>query len=37
MPSGISSPSGEDLPDNLDNVLAAQAMFPVTSGTEMAG
>ncbi len=26
-----------DLPEGLDNALAAQAMFPVTSGTEMAG
>ncbi len=37
MPSGIASPAGENLPEGLDNVLAAQAMFPVTSGTEMAG
>ena len=37
MPSGIESPAGFDLPQGLDNVLAAQAMFPVTSGTEMAG
>ena len=37
MPSGIDSPAGSDLPEGLDNVLAAQAMFPVTSGTEMAG
>ncbi len=29
--------AGEQLPAGLDNVLAAQAMFPVTSGTEMAG
>jgi cytochrome c peroxidase len=36
-PSGFTSPAGEDLPPGLDNVLAAQAMFPVTSGTEMAG
>lgn len=36
-PSGFTSPAGDDLPHNLDNVLAAQAMFPVTSGTEMAG
>ena len=34
---GIVSPAGEDLPPGLDNVLAVQAMFPVTSGTEMAG
>jgi cytochrome c peroxidase len=37
MPGGIESPAGADLPAGLDNVLAAQAMFPVTSGTEMAG
>ncbi len=37
MPSGIESPAGLDLPEGLDNPLAVQAMFPVTSGTEMAG
>ncbi len=31
------SPAGADLPEGLDNPLAVQAMFPVTSGTEMAG
>ena len=31
------SPAGDDLPLGLDNVLAVQAMFPVTSNTEMAG
>lgn len=36
-PSGFRSPAGDDLPSGLDNVLAAQAMFPVTSATEMAG
>jgi cytochrome c peroxidase len=36
-PSGFRSPAGDNLPDGLDNVLAAQAMFPVTSATEMAG
>lgn len=36
-PSGFRSPAGDDLPDGLDNVLAVQAMFPVTSATEMAG
>ncbi|MCW8331588.1 hypothetical protein MD588_22580, partial [Photobacterium sp. SDRW27] len=35
--SGFTSPAGDQLPDNLDNVLAAQAMFPVTNPTEMAG
>ena len=37
QPSGFLSPAGDDLPFGLDNVLAAQAMFPVTSGAEMAG
>ena len=37
MPSGFRSPAGDQLPDGLENVLAAQAMFPVTSGAEMAG
>jgi len=37
QPSGFRSPAGDDLPLGLDNVLAVQAMFPVTSGTEMAG
>ena len=37
QPSGFLNPAGDDLPAGLDNVLAAQAMFPVTSGTEMAG
>lgn len=35
--SGILSPAGAELPAGLDNVLAAQAMFPVASTTEMAG
>lgn len=34
---GFNSPAGSDLPAGLDNVLAVQAMFPVTSATEMAG
>lgn len=37
FPSGIESPAGMDLPGGLGSVLAAQAMFPVSSGTEMAG
>ena len=37
LPSGFTSPAGSALPPGLDNVLAVQAMFPVTSGTEMAG
>ena len=36
-PSGFDSPAGNDLPDGLENSLAVQAMFPVTSPTEMAG
>jgi len=36
-PGGFRSPAGSLLPTGLDNVLAAQAMFPVTSATEMAG
>jgi len=37
LPSGFTSPTGEQLPLGLDNPLAVQAMFPVTSATEMAG
>lgn len=36
-PSGFESPAGEDLPEGLDNALAVQALFPPTSGAEMAG
>jgi cytochrome c peroxidase len=36
-PSGFRSPAGDQLPPGLHNPLAAQAMMPVTSGTEMAG
>lgn len=36
-PSGFKSPAGQDLPEGLDNILAVQAMFPVTSSIEMAG
>lgn len=36
-PSGFRSPAGPELPVGLENVLAVQAMFPVTSATEMAG
>ncbi|WP_300056210.1 cytochrome c peroxidase [uncultured Roseobacter sp.] len=35
--SGFWSPAREDLPVGLDSLLAAQAMFPVISHTEMAG
>jgi cytochrome c peroxidase len=34
---GFTSPAGDQLPEALDNVLAAQAMFPVTSRDEMRG
>ncbi|MEZ5323438.1 MAG: cytochrome-c peroxidase, partial [Verrucomicrobiales bacterium] len=37
QPSGFASPAGDQLPSGLDSALAAQAMFPVTSATEMAG
>jgi cytochrome c peroxidase len=37
FPSNCKTPVGFDLPSNLENVLACQAMFPVTSATEMAG
>jgi cytochrome c peroxidase len=37
FPSGFLSPAGHQLPDHLDNILAVQAMFPVTSPAEMAG
>jgi len=37
QPSGFATPAGDDLPLGLDSALAAQAMFPPTSGTEMAG
>ncbi len=37
FPSGFWSPAREDLPEGLDSLLAAQAMFPVTSHGEMAG
>ena len=37
MPNGVESPAAFDLPPGLDNPLAVQAMFPVTSATEMAG
>jgi len=37
FPNGIESPAAMNLPNGIDNVLVAQVMFPVTSGTEMAG
>jgi cytochrome c peroxidase len=36
-PSGCKTPAGYDLPNTLENILACQAMFPVTSPAEMAG
>jgi cytochrome c peroxidase len=35
--SGFATPAGDDLPRGLTNVLAAQALFPLTSAIEMAG
>lgn len=37
QPSGFKNPAGNNLPYGLNNPLAVQAMFPVTSATEMAG
>ena len=37
QPSGFRTAAGDDLPNNLENVLAAQAMFPVTVNTTMTG
>ena len=37
FPSGFNSPAEEFLPKGLDSLLAAQALFPVTSAVEMAG
>ena len=37
QPSGFITPAADQFPMGLDNALAAQAMFPVTSSTEMAG
>jgi cytochrome c peroxidase len=34
---GFTTPAGDDLPEGLDSVLAAQAMFPPTSPAEMLG
>ena len=36
-PSGFSTPVGDDLPDGLYSVVAAQALIPLTLATEMAG
>ena len=37
FPSGIKTPMGMDLPDGLTGTLAAQALFPLLSDSEMAG
>jgi cytochrome c peroxidase len=37
QPSGFRTPAGDAFPRGIETVLAAQAMFPVTSTTEMAG
>ena len=37
QPTGFLSPAGANLPTGLETALSVQAMFPVTSGTEMAG
>lgn len=37
FPSGFNTPAEEFLPEGLNSLLAAQAMFPVTSPVEMAG
>ncbi|MEM9303323.1 MAG: cytochrome c peroxidase [Pseudomonadota bacterium] len=36
-PAGFESPAGDALPRGLDSLAAAQALFPLTSATEMAG
>lgn len=36
-PSGFDTPADEDTPPGLNSILAAQALFPLTSETEMAG
>lgn len=37
QPSGFKTPAGDDMLTGLTSVVAAQACFPITSGTEMAG
>lgn len=37
MPSGFKTPAGADLPEGLESVAAAQAIFPLTSPEEMLG
>lgn len=36
-PGGFNSPAEEFLPDGLNSIVAAQALFPITSASEMAG
>lgn len=36
-PSGFLTPAGDKTPEGLDSLLAAQALFPITSNHEMAG
>ncbi len=36
-PGGIKSPADNNLPEGLESLLAAQSIFPLTSGIEMAG
>jgi len=37
QPSGFRTPAGDAFPNGIETVLAAQAMFPVVSASEMAG
>lgn len=37
FPNGFKTPEGMNLPEGLKDLLAAQALFPITSQTEMAG
>ncbi|WP_371226932.1 cytochrome-c peroxidase [Roseovarius sp. 2305UL8-3] len=37
FPNRLRSPAGDQLPEGIENVLTAQAMFPVLSAVEMAG
>src|SRR5207247_1293080 len=37
VPGGFTTPAGRSLPSGLPNILAAQAMFPVTNRREMRG
>jgi cytochrome c peroxidase len=37
QPGGFSTPAGAQFPEGVESALAAQALFPMTSNTEMAG